>query len=505
MRSAEGLLLECRFDCLRVLRRRIAVGQSGRRRCDAIILRLVTNRLPRLALLERQPDRGSPAPARWRPPIDRSRIAASSAPPNPNRCPERLETVRPAARPPRPLASLLAHSTTPNELLPHLHQHALDVDRRRRARCCSSTTRATARCRPRRASASTRCATDPWLPGADEAARGRRRVRAPRCRRSSPTPTRQMPDLAARLETPRRAAAAADARRRARRAARGRLRSTPPSAARHRRRRGRGRRRVRHGARAVPPAPDATSCSATSARCSTSSPAASSATLNLAAGLDIFCHGANRLFGADRTSVWIHDRRARHLVLQASSDPADVARGVPRRRRRRRRARGDRACAGRAPRSSRRPSDAATAIVTVPLRGCRRALGTIVFEGVRVETGGELDLLDRADELGRQLSSAIENMQLLDDVMRSRRELENTFDSISHLVAVSDIARAASSTSTRRSRRASDARARSCSNQPLAEYHRPGAGGLARPRTSRRRRGRHGESAVDHAKSSIRC
>src|SRR6185503_1224899 len=33
---------------------------------------------------------------------------------------------------------------------------------------------------------------------------------------------------------------------------------------------------------------------------------------------------------------------------------------------------------------------------------------------------------------------AIENMQLLDDVMRSRRELENTFDSITHLVAVSD-------------------------------------------------------------------
>ena len=76
--------------------------------------------------------------------------------------------------------------------------------------------------------------------------------------------------------------------------------------------------------------------------------------------------------------------------------------------------------------------------MTVPLRGCRRALGTVVFEGVRVETGGELDLLDRADELGRQLSSAIENMQLLDDVMRSRRELENTFDSIAHLVVVSD-------------------------------------------------------------------
>src|SRR5205814_8028373 len=52
--------------------------------------------------------------------------------------------------------------------------------------------------------------------------------------------------------------------------------------------------------------------------------------------------------------------------------------------------------------------------------------------------GGDLDLLDRADELGRQLSTAIENMQLLDEVVCSRRELENTFDSIAHLVAVID-------------------------------------------------------------------
>src|SRR4029077_15060565 len=126
-----------------------------------------------------------------------------------------------------------------------------------------------------------------------------------------------------------------------------------------------------------------------------------SATLNLAAGLDIFCHGANRLFAADRTSVWVHDRRARHLVLQASSDPSDVARGV--------RVAADDASAPAAI-SMRRaraeivssPEGAVTAMVTVPLRSCRRALGTIVFEGVRVETGGEIDLLDRADELGRQ-------------------------------------------------------------------------------------------------------
>src|SRR5947207_13762041 len=53
-----------------------------------------------------------------------------------------------------------------------------------------------------------------------------------------------------------------------------------------------------------------------------------SSTLSLAAGLDIFCFGANRLFGADRTSVWIHERRAPDVVLQASSDSAHIARGV---------------------------------------------------------------------------------------------------------------------------------------------------------------------------------
>jgi len=161
------------------------------------------------------------------------------------------------------------------------------------------------------------------------------------------------------------------------------------------------------------------------------------ATLNLAAGLDIFCHGANTLFGADRTAVWIHDRRARHLVLRASSDPEHVARDV------RVGADDPLSPAALAMRRARAEivtpqADSVTSTVTVPLRGTRRALGTIVFEGVRVEPGGELALLDRADELGRQLSSAIENMQLLDDVMRSRRELENTFDSIADLVAVSD-------------------------------------------------------------------
>ena len=50
-----------------------------------------------------------------------------------------------------------------------------------------------------------------------------------------------------------------------------------------------------------------------------------SGTLQLAVGLDVFCHGTNRLFGADRTSVWIHDRRASRLFLRASTAPEPAA------------------------------------------------------------------------------------------------------------------------------------------------------------------------------------
>ena len=47
-----------------------------------------------------------------------------------------------------------------------------------------------------------------------------------------------------------------------------------------------------------------------------------------------------------------------------------------------------------------------------------------------------MELLERADEMGRQLSAAIENVLLLDDVLRSRRELDNTFNSLADLVVV---------------------------------------------------------------------
>jgi signal transduction histidine kinase/GAF domain-containing protein len=166
-----------------------------------------------------------------------------------------------------------------------------------------------------------------------------------------------------------------------------------------------------------------------------------SSALNLATGLEVFCREANRLFGADRTSVWLHDRRARDLVFGASSDPAHGERGtrVPADS-----VRSPAAMAMRRERAEIRGAEgeetpaSLTSTITVPLRGRRRALGTLVFDGIRIEPGTELDVLDDADELGRQLSTAMENIQLLEEVLRSRRELESTFNSIPDLVAVCD-------------------------------------------------------------------
>jgi PAS domain S-box-containing protein len=335
------------------------------------------------------------------------------------------------------LVSLLAHRTRLVELLPPLHQHALDVTGGARLLLFEYNPRNGAMQATSGFGLDT-FPTEPWAPAPHEAA-----IVADAFARGTPLVVadadRDMPDLASRLRT--RAALLLPL-------ARGENRigmvaigysGAPPASLRH----------------DVAPMADAFLMAIELTRLRQRDQLqrdlrilldefseSLSATLQLAAGLDIFCHGANRLFGADRTSVWIHDRRARSLVLRASTGPLHGAGDVqipaddplsPA------------AVAMRRVRSEILPGasglgvdEIATVTVTVPLRGCRRALGTVVFDGVRVEAGGEMDLLDRADELGRQLSNAVENLSLLEDVMRSQRELEDTFDSISHLVAVFD-------------------------------------------------------------------
>ena len=173
-----------------------------------------------------------------------------------------------------------------------------------------------------------------------------------------------------------------------------------------------------------------------------------SSALNVRAGLEIFCDGAARLFGADRVSVWLHDRQHREVFLDASSDPGSVAH-APRvpgdhqshpaalAMRTDRAQIYDRDLEPDAVREEVRPGSGVPD-VAVGLRGRRRALGTLIFEGIRIEAGGEADVLARTEEVGRQLSAAIENTQLLEQVLQSRRELENTFNSLADLVAVSD-------------------------------------------------------------------
>ena len=160
-----------------------------------------------------------------------------------------------------------------------------------------------------------------------------------------------------------------------------------------------------------------------------------SATLDVTAGLNIVCRRANRLFGADRTGVWIYDRKARHLALRASSDREHTATGE--------RVSSDdllapAAAAMRRTRSTALRGGEAARTITVPLKGYRRALGALVLEGVRIDAGEETSVLDRADEVGRQVSSAIDSLQLLDEVLGSRRELEALFDAMPNLIAVSD-------------------------------------------------------------------
>lgn len=164
-------------------------------------------------------------------------------------------------------------------------------------------------------------------------------------------------------------------------------------------------------------------------------------TLNLHTAIEAFCREARGLFDARRASLWMHERRARKFVLAASSDPeispenadapADSA-GAPSARALRR------VRAEMSGRPDARAVSRSGCDVTVPLRGRRRALGVLVLEGVQAEACSELDLLDDADELGRQLSAGIENIQLLEEVIRSRREFETTFRAVPDLVAVCD-------------------------------------------------------------------
>ena len=152
-----------------------------------------------------------------------------------------------------------------------------------------------------------------------------------------------------------------------------------------------------------------------------------------------FCEDVARAMPAVRVDLWLHNRRGRTIDRMASSD---------------RLARGDAASVPdsdtghvvaetlRQPRAwfVGAPPDGPTrsATVAVPLQAGRRMLGVLLVEGLSVHSGNARRRLDLVEGLGQQLANVIESTQLLDDVLRTRRKLENTFDSMRDYVFTCD-------------------------------------------------------------------
>jgi two-component system NtrC family sensor kinase len=156
-----------------------------------------------------------------------------------------------------------------------------------------------------------------------------------------------------------------------------------------------------------------------------------SSDLGLNAALESLTPEIREILGAETVEIWLHERRERRLVLAASSgkvdaDPVSIEdtehHAVEGLRLERPTLRGHRMIA--------------------PLRGWRRALGTLVIARSRKPTKraqlDDAEFLEFGLELARQLSVGIENVQLLDDILGQRRLLEDTFNSLVDLVAVMD-------------------------------------------------------------------
>jgi len=153
-----------------------------------------------------------------------------------------------------------------------------------------------------------------------------------------------------------------------------------------------------------------------------------SSSLGLTAALDTLTPEIRDLAGAKAVEIWLHDRRNRQLYLAVTSqgrptgppvsidDTAHYAAGGLR-----------------LDRPKLRDSH-----LVAPLRGWRRALGTLVIEHPTQPSGSPEEVIEFARELARQLSIGIENVQLMDDILRQRRLLEDTFNSLVDLVAVMD-------------------------------------------------------------------
>jgi signal transduction histidine kinase len=156
-----------------------------------------------------------------------------------------------------------------------------------------------------------------------------------------------------------------------------------------------------------------------------------SSTLSVAGALASLSSETNALFGTERSSVWLHDRRNRELICSASSpDDGMVGTRVPTES-------DTHAARGLRLAHPQIVEGQSRLVLVAPLRGWRRALGTLVVEGDPADLD-EQQFVSSAHELARQLSVSIENVQLLEEFLQQRRLLEDTFNSLVDLVVVVD-------------------------------------------------------------------
>ncbi|HEX7086518.1 MAG TPA: ATP-binding protein [Vicinamibacterales bacterium] len=154
----------------------------------------------------------------------------------------------------------------------------------------------------------------------------------------------------------------------------------------------------------------------------------------LPAALDRLLARASTVLGADAAGVWLHDRRSRLLIqvvtpsirtpaLDGTVATADVGHPL--------------ASALRAANPvCIRSASGRGRLVLASLTGRRRALGVLAL---RARRQAMLPALVHAlDTLREGLAAAIENVLLLDDVVRARKELEHVFDALTELVVVVD-------------------------------------------------------------------
>jgi PAS domain S-box-containing protein len=151
----------------------------------------------------------------------------------------------------------------------------------------------------------------------------------------------------------------------------------------------------------------------------------------LAAALEPLPAQIRDILEAEAVEIWLHRRRNRKLVLAASAGGRPAGDQV---------AVDDTSHEAAEGLRLERPENRGTRIVA-PLRGWRRALGALIIEQRDRGTPTAIDAVSRlafTHELARQLSVGIENVLLLEDVLRQRRLLEDTFNSLIDLVAVVD-------------------------------------------------------------------